>query len=296
MKRIALIIAALLLGSISAFSAGTDSTAVAEKHHFIDTFKPMYLVSGFPMSEKIDANSSDIKFQLSFKATLFRDLWGKEFDFFVGYTQNSIWQFYAHSSPFYDNTYMPGAYISFPLKSKKTGNTYANILTGYEHRSNGRDDIYSRSINYAFVTYTHFLPHDITLQATARVGDSWYGDTHSMVLYTKYVGFLQLAANYTTPQKGLDVMVSVSPLFNRSIANATAEIGCRLGKKHNNPYLFVQYHYGYDESFRDCTTIEPDELTETGMLQYNGAAVSDARHMIRFGIMLHPGKATRSCL
>ena len=295
MKRFALISICLAAFSLSSIAGERDSVAIV-KHHIIETFRPLYLETGIPVSEKPSGDNADIKFQLSMRLNICHDLWGKEFEFFVGYTQISVWNFYQHSSPFYDNTYMPGVYTRIPLRSKKTGEQFGDILCGYEHRSNGRSDEYSRSVNYGFVSYTHYLPHNITLQALARIGDSWYGDTHSLVLYNKYLGYLQLSADYVTPDRNWDFMVSVSPLFNRSVANVTAEIGYRIGRKRDNPFLFIQYHHGYDEAMRDCSTAVPDILDSEGYIYYNGADNLPTKHMLRFGVMITPGRFMRGIL
>jgi len=305
MKKLLLILIAATALSLSAFAQETssdvpDSVAFTpEKKPFFDMFRPIYLTSGIPLSEKPTANNADLKFQYSFRINAVQNLWGFEFAAFFGFTQRSTWNLYAYSSPFYDNIYIPGGYFEIPFRSKKTGKITSELLFGYEHRSNGRDDIYSRSVNYAFATYSYFFPFHLTLQATARFGDSWYGDSWCdagpFVMYTKYLGFVDFSADYVSPKKHFNATLSVSPLLNKSIANVTAEVGGRFGKNKNIPYFFVQYHYGYDEALRDCRTIIPDVMTEDGHIYYNGADPIAPKHMLRFGILLYPSSKSGRC-
>lgn len=303
-KFLTMISAAALLLLLSAPARAQADTS----RHIIQTLRPIYIATGFPTSEKPDASNADVKFQISFRLNILHNLWGKEFDFFAGYTQISTWNLFAHSSPFYDNVFMPCLCTYIPFRSKKTGEVTNSLLFGYEHRSNGRDDEYSRSVNYGFVTYTHTFPFDLSLQATARVGDSWYGDTHTMELYNRYFGYLTLGAAYTTPKKDFDFSLNVSPIYNRSIANVTLEAGYRIGgKKMNNPYFFIQWHYGYDEAMRDMVSSGDRARIVTGTMAptiengekcyfFDGTEPAAPRHMLRFGILINPRNFLRCAL
>lgn len=296
MKRLSFI-AAILLGCSIAVSAqeNGDATFNADStHHIINIFRPNYLCTGLPTNHRPTADNCDVKFQVSLKVDVLRNKWNKEFDVFLGYTQLSVWNLYAQSSPFYDNTYMPGLYTYIPFRSKKTGKVSNDILFGYEHRSNGRNDTYSRSVNYAFITYSHYFPCNLTLQATARIGDGWYGEVQTLDMYTKYLGYVNFAMNYTTPKKNWDFNLSVSPVWNKSIANINAEIGFSPFKKYRDAYIFVQYHYGYDEACRDCRCTSADPVLENGLTGYDKTLPSIApKQSIRFGMMLNPHTLAR---
>lgn len=70
-----------------------------------------------------------------------------------GYTQRSLWDLNANSSPFFDTSYMPSLFFeSFaPAPAGKTGPvTWLGFQTGYQHESNGRNAPDSRSLNALF--------------------------------------------------------------------------------------------------------------------------------------------------
>lgn len=72
----------------------------------------------------------------------------------VGYTQRSLWDIAADSSPFYDTSYMPEIlYESQSVLSSPTagGFQFLGYQTGFRHESNGQGGLSSRSMNIAYV-------------------------------------------------------------------------------------------------------------------------------------------------
>lgn len=260
----------------------SDSAVEKRVQPIIEMFRPLYFIGGFPVSEKPDKNNADLKFQLSLAIPIWRNIGGSGIDLLAAYTQISLWNFFARSSPFYENTYIPGFYARKAWLSDQ-GKPVRTLLWGYEHRSNGRDDTYSRSINYLLVCYTRSFDVGLHLQATARLGQGFYGDVATWDIYSRYFGPLQLSVTYTPPDEGWELMFSATPIWNRSIANVNVEVGRRIAsRKARNPYFFVQFHYGYDEAFRDCIDVD-------------GIPVPP-RAFVRFGILVTPHSVLRGCL
>ena len=266
-----------------------------ERHSFIELFRPIYLNTGIPVTEKPAAENSNVKFQVSFALPLWRNMRGSGIDLLMAYTQISIWSLFAYSSPFYDNTYIPGIYARKQWMDPD-GLPAHSLMWGLEHRSNGRNDAYSRSVNYALLTYARSFRSGLTLEATARLGYSWYGDQTTFDVNLRYFGFVQGSLTYVTPSGGWEFMLSATPLWNRSIANVNAEIGRRIGKKHNNPYFFIQFHYGYDEAFRDCMDSNGPVVDEDGKVPYYHGAPIPPRAMVRAGLILTPHNFMRGNL
>lgn len=71
-------------------------------------------------------------------------------NFYFGYTQTSLWNISATSSPFEDSSYRPGFFWEFKNLNKKK---LIYLRSGYEHESNGQAGKTSRSIDTLF-----FLP------------------------------------------------------------------------------------------------------------------------------------------
>lgn len=112
--------------------------------------EPMYFIAGN------SGGYATAKFQLSFKFRLFQpdDMRSRSLldNLYLGYTQYSIWDLQKPSAPFRDTNYRPSLYYFLP--DVGIHNSVINrmaLATGIEHESNGRDSIYSRSLDVFFV-------------------------------------------------------------------------------------------------------------------------------------------------
>jgi phospholipase A1 len=118
-------------------------------------YKDNYFITGMPMNQRATEDNSDVKIQFSFKQRIQNKplIWGSYF--YLIYTQKSFWDIYKQSSPFAETNYNPGLQLNKPLfKSNK----YIGTLTfSFEHESNGRDSIYSRSWNFMALSYRRFF-------------------------------------------------------------------------------------------------------------------------------------------
>lgn len=289
-----MLLAAAMLPSYS-LRAGNDG-GKKQRRPFVEMFRPMYLTTGFPLSESPDKENADVKFQVSLQIPIWRDMAGSGTDILMAYTQVSLWNLYARSSPFYDNQYQPGLYVRKQWNSSG-GSPVRTLIGGIEHRSNGRDDAWSRSINYLFVSYARDYDFGLTLQASARIGPGFYGDVLTWDLPLRYLGLVQLSSTYVTPCEGWEFMVSASPLWNRSIANVNVEIGRRIGtKRSGNPYFFLQLHYGYDEAPREWMDVNGPIVNPDNSVSYNRGTPASPRTMVRFGVLLSPKSFMRGNL
>lgn len=280
MKKALLILLAAIL-SVAAAASERDSTSVSVKDIYTSAFglfRPNYLTTGLPLSGPVDKTTADVKFQVSVKLDLWRNIAGREgMALSIGYTQRSIWLLYGESSPFKDNMYIPGIYFNVPFKG---GCDF--LLTGFEHRSNGRPmynsskDGMSRSVNYLFAEYSHVFPFGLTLQANLRAGLAYYEDDMDQRMFYRYLGYATFTAGYDSPNKRLYAMASVTPRFAPLGVNATAEFGCRISPPAVGAYVFCQFHYGFDDALCDC-------LDGTKSVPY-----------LRFGIILRPAGLARA--
>ena len=274
-------------------SQGEVMDGRAEKR-IIDVFRPIYFTSGAQLGTPLSGATSDVKFQVSFRSDLARNIGGSGIQLAVGYTQISLWSVYVHSLPFYDHTFIPGLYAWKQFDVKGGAHT---LLWGYEHRSNGRDDAFSRSINYLFCTYARRWDwaddESLTLSAALRLGTGYYGDQRTFDIMTRYMGLARLRALWMPKGGRWELSCEALPLLNRSLANVTAEVAWTPFGKRGNPHLFVQYHYGYDEAFRECVTVTGPVIEEDGNVPYDGAAPAAPRQMLRFGLLFSPGSLMR---
>jgi len=226
----------------------------------ISKYRDVYFTTGIPLDKKINSETADIKFQLSVKILP----WEMKNDWrcFIGYTQISVWNFYGKSSPFRDNSYMPGFYFE---KKFPKGN---HLTLGIEHRSNGRPyygnpvtdgsfDDYSRGMNYLYASWKKKVggsSFGTDLKFGVGSGVEGYPQKQklfSLDLFLYYNGIVTF--NYNYENRRFHAGASVTPIINKSIANVTADMSYRITKK--TPFcLFSQFHYGFDEALADCVS------------------------------------------
>ncbi|AKC77709.1 phospholipase [Xanthomonas arboricola] len=128
-------------------------------------YKPVYLLPAFwtsdsnrtpqspnpanSVSTPQQLDSTELKFQLSFKTKVVEDLFGDNGDIWMGYTQSSRWQAYNTdaSRPFRETNYEPEAMLVFRNNYSLFG--WKGRMSGISinHMSNGREDPLSRSWN-----------------------------------------------------------------------------------------------------------------------------------------------------
>ena len=101
------------------------------------------------VTEAQQLDSTELKFQLSFKTKLAENLFGDNGDVWMGYTQSSRWQAYnsEQSRPFRETNYEPELIAAFRNNYSLGGWKGRMTAIHFNHQSNGRSDPLSRSWN-----------------------------------------------------------------------------------------------------------------------------------------------------
>ena len=259
----------ILAAAFALFSAGPVLQA---RHSLwpekpVEMFKENYVVTGVPLNTKPAYDTNDLTFQVSLRYNVV--CLPKDWNIFFGYTQMTVWDVYRPSNPFRSNTYNPGLYFSHDFRLFD-----GNLMTGYEHRSNGYDSDKSRSLDYVFASLTGDFFDCVALQLTGRFGIGSMGNSFSLEMFDRYQGYLNAAICLHTPDRRLQATASVTPLFKGDIkANISAEISyCPIADA-DWFHLTLRYHHGYNENQNDCGT--PDVFL---------------KHMLRAGVSIQPRK------
>ena len=210
--------------------------------------EPVYLALG-------GSAGLNAKFQVSLRYNPF-DLW----PVYVGYTQTSLWDLHSRSKPFYDTAYRPSLFHEAEsLWVSADGRFKLSSQGGFEHESNGRGGLDSRSINTLFVRPR--LEWRQENSTKFYISSKLYGylEKSENPDMPDYRGYCDLQLGYvwhewklsTTVRKGMKgshgslEVNAVMPL------RSTDTILSTVGVHGINGYLFFQYFNGWGESILD---------------------------------------------
>lgn len=111
--------------------------------------EPMYFLVG-------GHDPRSARFQFSFRYRIFDDQGVVAETFpvarglYFGFTQTSLWDLSSDSKPFRDTSFRPSLFYRWML-SNPEGGGWVSLSGGYEHESNGKDGVNSRSIDTLFL-------------------------------------------------------------------------------------------------------------------------------------------------
>jgi phospholipase A1 len=189
----------------------------------------------------------EVTFQLSFKARLWRDIFGKDIVLWAAYTQRSFWQLYNFddSSPFRETNYEPEILFNFGTRFNFLGFKGRFIQIGINHQSNGQSEPLSRSWNRIVANL------GIERGSLSLLLKGWYripdADDDNPGL-THYVGNGEIWAFYFLKRHRLGIMVRDNLNFRENRGAVQLEWSFPMFAMVGG---YVQYFLGYGESLLD---------------------------------------------
>ena len=207
--------------------------------------------------EEAKAQDTEAKFQISFKAKAWENLFRLPVDVWLGYTQLSFWQLYnsAFSSPFRDTNYEPEALFNWRTRYAIPGLGGLKlqfIQAGLNHQSNGRSEPMSRSWNRLVANVGLEKGNFNTLLKTwYRIPEDEEDDDNPDII--DYMGYGELWMAYVYRDMRLAVMLREN--WNEGHGAVQIDLSVPL-KKLWSPLgdkfaFYVQYFNGYGECLLD---------------------------------------------
>jgi len=218
-----------------------------EQPHF-ENNNPEYIIS-----EGINYDNIELKFQLSFKTKIVQKIiWGHA-DLWVGYSQKSFWQIYNSklSRPFREINYEPEVILNFPVRFKIFGFKTRMVGIAFNHQSNGKSDPFSRSLNRVII---HAGLERNIWSVYMRM---WFimsdknGDNPDI---SNYIGNGDLNIIYAKNEHVFSLIGAYNMNFN-SNSRVSTEFSWSYPIK-NNLKGFLQVSHGYGESLIDYNHLQ----------------------------------------
>lgn len=191
----------------------------------------------------------EVTFELSFKAKLWQDVFGKDMDLWLAYTQRSFWQLYnfKDSSPFRETNYEPELLLNIRTRLNLLGLKARFIQFGINHQSNGQSEPLSRSWNRIVMNVgLERGDFSLLLKGWYRLPESVVDDDNPGI--DKYMGYGEIWAYYFLKKHRLAVMLRDNLNFRTNHGAIQLEWSFPLFAQIGG---YVQYYLGYGESLLD---------------------------------------------
>lgn len=212
----------------------------------ISPYEPIYFVVG-------RQGGANARFQVSLKYRLFSPLdAGKPRffdDWYLGYTQTSLWDLHSDSIPFVDTTYNPSLFWSRDTLLEARDKRWSlGLNAGLEHKSNGKGGTDSRSMNDLYVQpeFNYRFGNGSTLSFMPRI--KHYVWTDSDMHYPDSLGYVDWKLRWAKDDGPV-----ISGLYRQGAGSRNAtqlELAWPLKQSFLalNGYLYLQYFRGYGET------------------------------------------------
>ena len=215
---------------------------------------PIYFVYG-------SASGPAAKFQFSFDYRLATIRWNTDGDDAIstlrlGYTQRSLWDINANSSPFYDTSYMPELVFNTDALVPKDNAgwfTWMGLRAAFLHESNGRDGTASRSLNTVYLRPRFIIGSvDAWFLVVLPEFQAYVGGVGDDPRIKDYRGYGKLRM-YLGRNDGAALMLSTwtGRDFNHPTFQLDLTQPLRWSRLNLESYFLLQYFDGYGESLRD---------------------------------------------
>lgn len=233
--------------SPDASAAPGHADAFSRFRSAISEYKPVYFDIG-------TRGKTTARFQISAKYRLFSPAANRPANwyenFYLGYTQTSLWDLQSDSMPFIDTTFNPSVFwLSDNLWSSESQNWRLGVNVGAEHNSNGKDGPDSRSVNDGYVEprFHYRLDGGSTLTFAPRI-KAYFGVAGENPDYADYAGRVDWQLRWA--QDNGAVVTALYRQGDQQRRTTQLDFAWPLQRTwlNMNGYLHLQYFNGYGET------------------------------------------------
>jgi outer membrane phospholipase A len=243
--------------AVTMLAVRADSDPNLQDQGRLSFHEPMFAVVG----PDIEANA---KFQISFRLRLYEpaDKLSRRIvdNLYLGYTQTAFWDLTGDSKPFVDTKYKPGFFYQSPSTGWRLGGNEVGFAAGYEHESNGRDDLdaKSRSIDVLYVRPKFSFGNTSDFHFSFEPKLYAYLDKDENPDMQKYRGYGDFRFSYgKSDDWQLAMDLRKGTLSKAYSADVQATYPLNRFVPGLSGYLMAQYFTGYGETLLNYNKREP---------------------------------------
>lgn len=203
--------------------------------------------------EPLDFNKTELKFQLSFKTKVLRNILGKKLggDVFLAYTQSSRWQVYNgdNSRPFRETNYAPEVIFILPTNYNIFDLHGSYVGISATHESNGRSNPASRSWNrIIFHLGLESERWRVVVKPWFRISEDFEEDNNPNI--ENYVGRAEVLVAFQPHRKHQFSLIGKHSLKSGSNSRGSFQFDYAV-QIYDNLKIYSQFFHGYGESLID---------------------------------------------
>lgn len=210
-------------------------------------YKNSYFITGVPTNTGVSSATADIKYQISFKQLITRNTLPWDTHLFFTYSQKAFWNVYKESSPFTEINFNPSIGVGKFIYNKNDRLIGIGSIA-FEHESNGRDSIFSRSWNNIHGSFTTKIAPETMLTVKAWIPFSYELDNPNLL---DYIGL----GEATLTHKFLKGKLELEMMFRKGLKwDLKGAMRSRIyysASKNSNQYFMFEWFNGYAESLID---------------------------------------------
>ncbi len=175
-------------------------------------------------------------------------------DFYLSYSQTSLWDLGEESSPFFDSSYRPRLfYANYDLARFFDGRLRLGVETGLGHESNGKAGADSRSLNMAYVRPARHVRRSCRAAFLRRAADPQLHRNLDNPDIADYRGYVDWMLGFGA-KGGLDFWTTLRKGTRSDSGSAELNVSYPLSKLSGGDltgWVILQYFSGYGESLLD---------------------------------------------
>jgi phospholipase A1 len=207
--------------------------------------KDNYFVTGVPTNSAINNETANAKYQVSFKQIITRNVLPWNTYLYLTYSQKAFWDIYKDSYPFEEINFNPTlgfgkAFFDKNERLKGIGSLY------FEHESNGRDSIYSRSWNRISLTYNTSISPKTILSFKGWIPFGYKSGNPELL---DYVGLGEITASHDFIMDRLSIEIKLRKGLKWDTKGMIrSRLFYRPSKHKSNQYIMLEWFAGQAEN------------------------------------------------